>query len=100
VRRRLTPHPLGTFETPLRLRQSPGNGLPCTYVACSDPPYPPAEHARREMRDVPAGPGRRSPLAMTPWYGARDTRGDARRHCFDVGHRNAAAQDVEDRIDA
>ncbi len=50
MRRRMTPHPLGTFETPLRLRHPTGNGLPRTYIACSDPPYPPFERARREMR--------------------------------------------------
>jgi pimeloyl-ACP methyl ester carboxylesterase len=50
MRRRLTPHPLGTFETPLHLRHPPGIGLPCTYVACTNPPYPPFEGARREMR--------------------------------------------------
>jgi pimeloyl-ACP methyl ester carboxylesterase len=50
TRRRLTPHPLGTFETPLRLRHPPGNGLPRTYIACTDPPYLPLERARREIR--------------------------------------------------
>jgi pimeloyl-ACP methyl ester carboxylesterase len=50
MRRRMTPHPLGVFETPLRLRHAPGNGLPRTYIACSDPPYPPFEGVRREMR--------------------------------------------------
>ena len=50
MRRRMTPHPLGVFETPLRLRHAPGNGLPRTYIACSDPPYSPFEGVRREMR--------------------------------------------------
>lgn len=68
MRRRLTPHPLGAFETPLRLRHPPGNGLPRTYIACSDPPYPPFSSVRgTRCADVPAGPGRRSPPAMTPW---------------------------------
>ena len=50
MRRRITPHPLGAFETPLRLRHPPGNGLPRTYIACTDPPYPPFEGVRREIR--------------------------------------------------
>jgi pimeloyl-ACP methyl ester carboxylesterase len=50
MRRRLTPHPLGAFETPLRLCHPAGNGLPRTYIACTDPPYPPFEGVRKEVR--------------------------------------------------
>lgn len=50
VARRLTPHPLGTYETPLRLRNPVGNGRPRTYVACTDPLYGPLEGARRWVR--------------------------------------------------
>ena len=42
VERRLTPHPAGTFISPLELTNPDiGNGLPRTYVACTDPIYPP-----------------------------------------------------------
>jgi pimeloyl-ACP methyl ester carboxylesterase len=39
MRRRMTPHPLGTYETPLRLRHPVGNGLPRTYIAAIAPAY-------------------------------------------------------------
>src|SRR5262249_50237750 len=51
VARRLPPHPLSPYETPLRLRPPPGNSPPRTYISCSDPPYLPLEHARHEIRD-------------------------------------------------
>ncbi|MBT5434203.1 MAG: alpha/beta hydrolase [Alphaproteobacteria bacterium] len=35
----LTPHPLRTYTTPLRLDHPPGNGLPADYIACTDPAY-------------------------------------------------------------
>ena len=37
--RRLTPHPLGTYASPLNIKNSVGNGLPRTYVACTSPIY-------------------------------------------------------------
>ena len=40
VRRRLTPQPLGTYTSPLNIRNPPGNGLPRTYIACTSPAYP------------------------------------------------------------
>jgi len=39
LRRRLTPHPIGTYASPLQVRGAIGNGLPRTYLACTDPPY-------------------------------------------------------------
>ena len=52
---RLTPHPMGTFTTPLRLNNPVGNGLPVAYIACTAPAYPPAEgsHARARAKDWP-----------------------------------------------
>ncbi len=35
----LTPHPFATFHTPVRLANPVGNGLPCTYIACTRPAY-------------------------------------------------------------
>ena len=47
---RLTPHPAGTYESPLRLKNSPGNGLPRSYVVCTDPPNAALEFSRRWAR--------------------------------------------------
>jgi pimeloyl-ACP methyl ester carboxylesterase len=35
--RRSTPHPLGSYETPLILKNPIGNNLPRTYIACTNP---------------------------------------------------------------
>ncbi len=37
VDRHLTPHPMGTFTSTLALNHPIGNGLPCTYIACTEP---------------------------------------------------------------
>ncbi|MBK1660735.1 alpha/beta fold hydrolase, partial [Paracraurococcus ruber] len=50
VRRHLTPHPAGTYRTPLRLAHPAGNGLPRTYIACTDPWYGPLAWARDKVR--------------------------------------------------
>jgi len=38
--RRLTPHPLGSFTTPLHYAGAPGNGVPATYITCAAPLNP------------------------------------------------------------
>ncbi len=53
IRRRLTPHPLGTYETPLRLRHPVGNGLPRTYIAATDPAYPALGAIQARLRAQP-----------------------------------------------
>ena len=53
MRRRMTPHPLGVYETPLRLRHPLGNGLPRTYIACTAPLYPALEGVRRRVKAEP-----------------------------------------------
>lgn len=50
VRRRLTPHPAGTYQTPLRLDHPVGNRLPCTYIACTDPWYAALAWAREWVK--------------------------------------------------
>ena len=50
MHRRLTPHPIGTYETPLKLGNPVGNGRPCTYVHFNSPPFPPMEASRRWAR--------------------------------------------------
>jgi pimeloyl-ACP methyl ester carboxylesterase len=39
VKRRLTPHPLGTYTSTLNIGGPVGNNLPRTYIACTNPPY-------------------------------------------------------------
>jgi len=51
--RRLTPQPLGAYEGIMRLMHPPGNGRPCTYIACVDPIYAPLEGARLRVRNRP-----------------------------------------------
>jgi hypothetical protein len=51
VTRRMTPHPIATYEQPLALRNPMiGHGLPCTYIACSDPIYAPLEVYRQRVK--------------------------------------------------
>jgi hypothetical protein len=51
VKRRLTPHPIETYETPLRLANPAiGNGRPCTYVAFTQPAFPGPEPSQRWAR--------------------------------------------------
>ncbi|MBL6455080.1 alpha/beta hydrolase [Belnapia sp. T6] len=53
LRRRMTPHPAGTYRTPLHLRHPPGNGLPRSYIACTDPWYAPLAWARERVKTQP-----------------------------------------------
>ncbi len=53
MRRRMTPHPLSTYETPLRLRHPVGNGLPRTYIAAADPAYPALAAIQARLRAEP-----------------------------------------------
>ncbi len=50
VGRHLTPHPFATFTDRLRLANPPGNGLPRTYICCTDPIYGPLEVARQRVK--------------------------------------------------
>jgi pimeloyl-ACP methyl ester carboxylesterase len=51
--RRLTPQPVHTHDTPLRLTHPLGNGLPCSYIACIDPALPNIEPSRHWARAQP-----------------------------------------------
>lgn len=53
LRRRMTPHPFGAMNTALRLQYPIGNGLPCTYIFCTDPVYEPLASARALARVQP-----------------------------------------------
>ena len=52
VRRRMTPHPFGTFDSSLIFDGPPGNELPATYVFCTDPVYAPLEPSRERARTI------------------------------------------------
>jgi pimeloyl-ACP methyl ester carboxylesterase len=51
VERRLTPHPLSTYASPLNLSNKVGNGLPATYIPCVDPVYSPARQSAELARN-------------------------------------------------
>lgn len=53
VRRRLTPHPLATYTTPLTLKHPLGNGLPCTYLHCANPSYDTLAAVRARVKTLP-----------------------------------------------
>lgn len=50
LRRRLTPHPLRAYSEPLQLRHPLGNGLRKTYIAVTNPWYPPLAAVRERVR--------------------------------------------------
>lgn len=52
--RRLTPHPLKTYEDRLRLKHAFGGGVPKTYITCTDPIYPSLSSSRVRVYDDPA----------------------------------------------
>lgn len=51
--RRLYPHPVGTYDSPVRLARPAGAGLPVTYVAYTDPPLASIEPSRQRARAKP-----------------------------------------------
>ena len=50
LKRRFTPHPLGAYDTPLLVKNPIGNGLPRTYVACTNPVFGPANPSKTLVR--------------------------------------------------
>lgn len=50
LRRRLTPQPLSTYTDLLHLSGPLGNGLPRTYIACTDPLYAPMTTSHTRAR--------------------------------------------------
>lgn len=51
--RRMRPHPLGSYTTPLHYEGPLGNGVPATYIECSAPVNPLLEGARARARAQP-----------------------------------------------
>jgi pimeloyl-ACP methyl ester carboxylesterase len=50
VKRRLTPHPLGTYTSTLNLKGPVGNNLPRTYIACTNPSYAALQASRNWVK--------------------------------------------------
>jgi hypothetical protein len=50
VDRRLTAHPLRTYADSFTIRHPLANGLPCSYLACTDPPYAPLAGSHEQAR--------------------------------------------------
>jgi pimeloyl-ACP methyl ester carboxylesterase len=50
VQSRFTPHPFNTFVSPLKLKNKVGNGLPTTYIVCTDPIYKPLDASRNWVK--------------------------------------------------
>ncbi|ETF02065.1 esterase [Advenella kashmirensis W13003] len=46
VQQRLTPHPLATYASALNLKSTPGAGLQCCYLSCTEPAYRPVAASR------------------------------------------------------
>jgi pimeloyl-ACP methyl ester carboxylesterase len=51
--RQLKPHPLKAYTEPLQLTHPLGNGLPKTYIAVTDPWYPPFANLRDWIQSQP-----------------------------------------------
>jgi pimeloyl-ACP methyl ester carboxylesterase len=50
VKRRLTPHPVSAFDSPMRINNPVANGRPRTYIHCTSPVYEPLEKTRQWVR--------------------------------------------------
>lgn len=50
VASRLTPHPIGSYETAFTLQHPIGNGLPATYLACTQPLFTSMERSHQWVR--------------------------------------------------
>jgi hypothetical protein len=53
VRRHLTPHPIRTYEDPLRLKHPVGNGRPRTYIVCTQPSHGPLRYVQEAIMRQP-----------------------------------------------
>jgi pimeloyl-ACP methyl ester carboxylesterase len=50
VKRRLTPHPVSTYDSPMRIENPVANGRPRTYIVCTNPAYGPLEATRQGVK--------------------------------------------------
>ena len=49
---KLTPHPISTFRSKLILKNEVGNGLPLSYIVCTDPIYKSLESSRQIVKKM------------------------------------------------
>ena len=49
---RLVPHPLQTFQSALSFSNPIGNGVPATYIACTEPWYAPLASSRDRAKEM------------------------------------------------
>ena len=49
---KLTPHPLSTFQSKLKIKNELGNGIPLFYIFCNDPVYKSLESSREVVRKM------------------------------------------------
>ena len=50
--KKLTPHPISTFQSQLKLKNKIGNGVPVSYIFCTDPIYKSLESSRKAVRKM------------------------------------------------
>jgi pimeloyl-ACP methyl ester carboxylesterase len=50
--RRLTPHPMKAYQSTLELEPDITNGVPATYIVCTDPLYAPLASSRERAREM------------------------------------------------
>jgi len=50
LKRRLTPHPLGTYASTLNINGPVGNNLPRTYIHCTNPSFAPLQTSRNWVK--------------------------------------------------
>ncbi len=63
VKRRMTPHPISTYESKLNIKGPVGNNLPRAYIHCTQPSYAALEASRAWVKsqrgwswmDIPTG---------------------------------------------
>ena len=49
---KLTPHPLSTYQSKLTIKNEIGNGIPLSYIFCTDPVYKSLESSRKVVRKL------------------------------------------------
>ncbi len=52
VTARITPQPLNTYTTPLKLKHPVGNGRPCSFIRCTRPPLASVEESHKFARQT------------------------------------------------
>lgn len=72
LKRRFTPHPLGAYETPLIVKNPIGNGLPRTYIACTNPAFGPTNPSKAWVKQQAGWTWTEIPTGHLPMVTAPD----------------------------